>query len=131
MTETPVGEAPEVTFRNGLKAGKLMLQRCDDTGRFFFYPRTVSPFSGTARVSWHEVSGSGTVYSTTVVRQKPEHGGNYNLALVDLAEGPRVMSRVEGALPEDVRIGMAVSAFVGADDKGEPLLLFRPAEVTP
>ncbi len=131
MTPQEAGEAPETTYRNALGAGRLLLQRCDETGRFFFYPRTISPFSGQARFTWEEASGQGTVYSTTVIRQKPEAGGSYNLALIDLAEGPRLMSRVEGIAPEAVTIGLPVVAFVGADEKGEPLLLFRPLEETP
>ena len=46
-----------------------------------------------------------TVYATTVVR--PRDGEPYNVALVDTEEGRR-MTRVEGIVPEDVRIGMAV-----------------------
>ncbi|HEY0917617.1 Zn-ribbon domain-containing OB-fold protein [Devosia sp.] len=124
-------EAPEVTFRNGLKEGRLLLQRCADSGRCFFYPRTVSPFSGSSRYTWQQASGAGTVYSTTVVRQKAEQGGDYNLCLVDLAEGPRMMSRVEDIDPAQVTIGMKVTAFIATDDKGEPLVLFRPSEAAP
>jgi uncharacterized OB-fold protein len=56
-----------------------------------------------------EASGRGTVYATTTVRERQ---GNYNISLIDLAEGPRMMSRVEGIAPEAVRIGMAVSARI-------------------
>jgi uncharacterized OB-fold protein len=65
------------------------------------------------------------VYSTTVIRQKPPTP-NYNLALIDLAEGPRMMSRVEGVAPEQVRIGMAVWAKVVREGE-QPLLVFEPA----
>ncbi|HTM78044.1 MAG TPA: OB-fold domain-containing protein, partial [Devosia sp.] len=106
---------------------RFLLQRCEQTGRCVFYPRVLSPYSGRPLTIWVEASGNGVVYSTTVIRRKPEHGGNYNLALIDLAEGARMMSRVEGAAPEAVSIGMAVKAFIGADQEGEPLLLFRPA----
>jgi uncharacterized OB-fold protein len=65
------------------------------------------------------------VYSTTVIRQKPPTP-SYNLALVDLAEGPRMMSRVEGVPPEQVRIGMRVSAKI-IRENDVPLLVFEPA----
>ena len=51
----------------------------------------------------------------------------YTVALVDLAEGPRVMGRVEGLPPEQVAIGLAVQARVGRID-GVPALLFTPLE---
>ena len=66
------------------------------------------------------------MYSTTVVRQRPEDGPDYNIALIDLAEGPRMMSRVTDIPAPEVKIGMAVEAYVGALDK-DPLVLFRPA----
>jgi uncharacterized OB-fold protein len=128
LTSQPDG-APETVFKTGLAEGRFLLQRCDQTGRCVFYPRVLSPYSGQPLTTWVEASGQGVVYSTTVVRQKPEHGGSYNLALIDLKEGPRMMSRVEGIAPETVRIGMPVTAFIGADDNGEPLVLFRPATI--
>ena len=62
---------------------------------------------------WVEASGLGTVYSTTVVRSK---SGNHNVALIDLAEGPRMMSRVVGLCPESVVIGMQVRARIDVLD---------------
>jgi uncharacterized OB-fold protein len=67
------------------------------------------------------------VYSTTVVRQKPERGGDYNIALVDLFEGARMLSRVEGIAPAEVRIGMAVEAVI-REVNGQRLVLFRPVQ---
>ena len=69
------------------------------------FPRVAEPGTGCTDLEWVEASGKGTVYSTTVIRQKPPTP-NYNLALIDLAEGARMMSRVEGIPPEEVRIGM-------------------------
>jgi uncharacterized OB-fold protein len=70
---------------------------------------------------WVEASGAGTVHSTTTVRARE---GDYNVSLIDLAEGCRLMSRVEGVAPEAVAIGMAVRAGITADP--EPVLVFRP-----
>jgi uncharacterized OB-fold protein len=64
------------------------------------------------------------VYSTTVIRQKPPTP-NYNLALIDLTEGPRMMSRVEGIAPESVKIGMAVKARVVTENE-QALVVFEP-----
>jgi uncharacterized OB-fold protein len=58
------------------------------------------------------------------VRRKPEAGGDYNVALIDLDEGVRMMSRVDGIPPEEVRIGMQVRAKV-LDNKGVGLVVFE------
>nr|WP_314437256.1 OB-fold domain-containing protein [uncultured Brevundimonas sp.] len=112
------------TWRGHLSEGRLMLQRSAADGRVFFYPRIMTPGSGEPDPEWVEASGRGTVYATTVVRKK-DPSENYNVALIDLEEGPRMMSRVEGIAPEAVEIGMAVQAEIrrGEDDM---LVVFRP-----
>tara|TARA_R110002110_G_scaffold125593_1_gene303771 strand:+ start:4010 stop:4240 length:231 start_codon:yes stop_codon:yes gene_type:complete len=74
-----------------------------------------------------QASGKGRVHTTTVVRRKPERGGDYNVCMVELEEGVRMMSRVEGIAPDDVVIDMQVSAFVG-EAEGDLLVLFKPVE---
>ena len=101
-----------------------MLPRALSTGRCSFPPRVASPQSGEPW-EWVEASGRGTVYSTSIVRPKPPEAA-YNVVLVELDEGPRLMSRVEGIAPEQVTIGMKVFARIDRDG-AEPLLLFDPA----
>ena len=62
------------------------------------------------------------------MRRKLERGGDYNVCMVELEEGVRMMSRVEGIAPGDVVIDMAVTAFVG-EAEDAPIVLFRPAKV--
>lgn len=131
MTETDIdacfaGPGPDELFHAFLAQGKLMLQRDLQTGEVMFYPRAVSPFSHSPRTQWVEMSGQGEVYSTTVVRNRPEQGGPVNVALITLAEGPRLMSRVEGIAPDKVTIGMKVKAKI-IEHEGKPLLVFMPA----
>lgn len=64
------------------------------------------------------------MYSTTVVRQRPEAGFDYNISIVELVEGPRMLTRVVDVDPGKVKIGMAVEAFIGAVD-GNRVVLFR------
>lgn len=118
--------APDLAFRQHLTEGRFMLQRSRSTGAYIFYPRVAEPGTGETDLEWIEVSGRGVVYSTTVVRQKLPTP-SYNVALIDLIEGPRMMSRVEGLAPEDVVIGMEVQARIVANEDG-PLILFDPAE---
>jgi uncharacterized OB-fold protein len=115
---------PEQEFFAFLAQGRFMMQRSRETGSYFFYPRVAEPGTGCTDLEWVEVSGGGTVYSTTVIRQKPP-SPHYNLALIDLAEGPRLMSRVEGVAPEAVHIGMPVRAKI-VRENDQPILVFEP-----
>ncbi len=103
-----------------------MIQHCKNCSGYIYFPRALCPHCASPDLEAQEASGRGTVYSTTVVRRKPERGGDYNVALVDLAEGPRMMSRVEGIAPDEVRIGMEVTARILARDDGN-LVVFVPA----
>lgn len=123
MSEYFDGPGPEAQFKAFLAEGKFMIQRSASTGAHVFYPRTVAPGTGTADLEWVEASGTGTVYATTVNRQRPEKGGDYNIALIDLTEGPRMMARVEGVAPDAVTVGMAVTARIG-EMAGEPAVIF-------
>jgi uncharacterized protein len=113
---------PEKRFFDALAAGRFEIQRCAACAKHVFYPRVVCPHCGADTLDWVPASGRGTVYSTTVVRRKPADGGDYNVCLVDLEEGVRLMSRVAGVPPQDVRIGMAVTARIA-----DGLVEFTPA----
>jgi hypothetical protein len=111
---------PEAEYRAHLQSGRFMLQRSRSTGRHVFYPRLLIPGTGERDLEWVPASGRGTVYAITVNRTRE---GAYNLALIDLDEGPRMMSRVEGV--ETVPIGTRVRARIIEED-GAPLVVFAP-----
>ena len=113
---------PEKQYLDKLAAGRFEIQRCAGCGKHVFYPRVLCPHCGGERLDWVAPSGRGTVYSTTIVRRKPADGGDYNVCLVDLAEGPRMMSRVASVAPDQVKIGMVVQARIA-----EGLVEFIPA----
>ena len=119
-------QGAEAQYRQALDQGRFLIQRCAGCESAVFYPRMICPHCGAGALDWVAPDGRGTVYATTVVRRKPEAGGDYNVALVDLQEGVRMMSRVEGVAPEAVRIGMAVRAQVAQQD-GRGLVVFVPA----
>jgi uncharacterized OB-fold protein len=116
---------PDVQFREYMEQGIFKIQRSRATGRCFFYPRVAEPGTGSTDFEWVEASGRGTVYSATVVRQKPP-ASDYSVVLVDLEEGPRVMSRIDGIPPTSVHIGMNVKARI-VTESGAPILVFEPA----
>ena len=115
---------PDFTFREHLKEGRFMIQKCGQCGTFVFYPRLFCTACGTSDLGWQQANGGGTVYSTTVVRRKPDQGGDYNVAVIELVEGPRLMSRVVDISPTDVSIGMRVRAAIDQTANG-PLMVFR------
>jgi uncharacterized protein len=115
---------PDLEYQQFLQAGRFMIQRGRSSGRHHFYPRAIEPGTGRDDLEWVAASGLGTVYSVTVVRSKPP-ALPYNVALIDLAEGPRLMSRVEGIAPDAVSIGMAVRARIVKED-GNAFVVFDP-----
>jgi uncharacterized OB-fold protein len=116
---------PERDYFAFLAEGRFMLQRSRGSGTYVFHPRVAVPGTGEHDLEWVEASGEGVVYSTSVVRNKPP-AEDYNVALIDLAEGVRMMSRVIDIAPDAVRIGMRVTAQVGQID-GIPAVVFRAA----
>ena len=118
-------KGPHAEYRQFLTEGRFMMQRCRTSGRWVFYPRVAEPASGSADLEWQPVSGRGCVYAVTIVRPRPPEEP-YCLALIDLEEGPRMMSRVEGMDSEAVRIGMSVRALI-ATREGEPFVIFKPS----
>lgn len=121
------GPGPEAFYQASLAEGEFKIQRCDDCEAHVFYPRAVCPKCGSMALSWVQASGAGTVYSTSTVRQRPERGGDYNVAIVELAEGPRMMSRVDGPAADEVAIGMAVTARIEHDEELGHFVVFDAA----
>ena len=121
MTQPP----PTQTFYQHLAEGKFLIQRSPSTGEWVFYPRMLAPKSGADDLEWTEPSGLGTVYATTVKRNKPP-APNVSIAIVELDEGPRMMTHVQSIPAEDVFIGMRVRAkIVDAPDEGK-MVVFEP-----
>jgi uncharacterized OB-fold protein len=120
-TATP---RPLEEYRRFLAAGRFMLQRARQSGRHVFYPRVVEPLTGATDLEWVEASGRGSVYSFTIVNPRAPTVA-YNVALIDLAEGPRMMSRIDGIGLDAIRIGMRVRARI-VHENGAPLVVFTP-----
>jgi len=91
---------------------RLLGMKCDRCGQLFFPMRTVCPnCRRSGKVTPYRFSGKGKIFSYTVIRSPP-HGfeayAPYIVALVELEEGPKVISQVVDCKPEDARIGMPV-----------------------
>ena len=110
-------------YQAELDAGRFCIQQCPQCSRHVFQPRELCPHCGASPLQWVAASGLGTVYSTSTVSRRPEAGGPYNVAIIDLDEGVRMMSRVEGVPPDEVAIGQRVQARI-ADRDGQGLVVF-------
>src|SRR5450756_547696 len=117
---------PEAAYQAALDQGRFFIQQCADCRGAVFYPRTICPHCSGAVLQWVEPSGRGTVYSSTTVRRKQEQGGDYNVSIIDLDEGARMMSSVRGISAHEVKIGMSVQAEI-VTKNGSGLVIFKPA----
>ena len=114
------------------RAGRLVTQRCRSCGRIWHPPLPACPHCHSTDIGWREVSGNGTVYTYTVVRHAT-HAAlaeriPYVVAIVELAEGPRLVTGITGCAPDDVRVGMAVRACFREVADGVTLPYFEPAD---
>ncbi|MEK7835191.1 MAG: OB-fold domain-containing protein [Pseudomonadota bacterium] len=120
-------QSPLGVYIEHCKKGELAYQVCTDDDKPVFFPRVVAPKTGSANLEWRVSKGLGTVHSTTVVyaaKDQPPH----NVALIDVDEGFRLMSRVEDIDPMQVKIGMRVKVRINpGDDKQPPFPVFVPA----
>ena len=129
MTERafPVPDAVTQPFWDGVAEGVLRVQRCVACGRYVFYPRAVCPHCTTGELEWVEATGAGVVHAFTIVHRAPPDYRDqvpYAVALVELDEGVRMMTRLVDVEPADVAVGMPVEVAI----RGEPRLpYFRPA----
>lgn len=115
---------PDNEYQEHLKQGKFRLQRSRSSGAYVFYPRVFEPKTGNTDLEWVDASGMGTIYSVTIVRPKPP-AEPYNVALVDLDEGPRMMTRIDGVPVEQIRIGARVQVQITSDDE-QHFVVFEP-----
>jgi uncharacterized OB-fold protein len=118
-------DSPLTTYNIHLERDELAYQFSPSTGEPVFYPRVIAPKTGKADLEWRISKGLGTVHATTVVH--PQQGEPYNVALIDVDEGFRMMSRVEDIPPAEVRIGMRVR-FRAHKDEESPYAVFTPSE---
>src|ERR687889_713087 len=117
------GEPPAGIYRRRLEPGGLGFQRCAGCGAAIFHPRVLCPVCGGNDLTWETSSGQGVMYATTAVYGRD--GDPYNVVLVDLEEGFRMMSRFESVPAERVEVGARVTLRLEPTDDG-PVPVFVP-----
>ena len=110
----PQPTAETAGFWDGARAGVLRLPRCMDCLRLHFYPRPFCPHCSRRSLQWQDLSGRGTIYTFTINHRAPSEAFKpllpYAVAVVELAEGPRMMGRIIDSPLASVRIGAPVAA---------------------
>lgn len=123
----PVPTSLSAPFWEGTLQGVLRLQRCEGCGHHEWTPQQVCSRCLRDSLEWKPVSGRGTVYSFSVVHrpQTPGFQAPYAVAIVELEEGPRMLTDLVGIEPDSIRIGMPVE--VAFENVGAVALYhFRP-----
>lgn len=119
-------------FWKASKKHKLLIQKCNECESLIFYPRKYCPDCWSSDLGWQEASGRARVYTFTVMRDmvEPKFMSDlpYVLAMVDLEEGVRMMSRVVECDPETVEIGLDVEVVFEDITDQHALPLFRPVD---
>ncbi|MFN8634954.1 MAG: Zn-ribbon domain-containing OB-fold protein [Chloroflexota bacterium] len=120
-------------FWDSLKAHAIQLQKCGGCSTYVYYPRSVCPGCGSDDLSWTAVSGRGTVHAFAIPHRHPNRvftaDGPYVVALVELAEGAKIMSNLVDVdpTPDAIKVGMAVEIVYDDVTAEVTLPKFRPA----
>jgi len=117
----------QAQHQQALDEGRFLIQHCGACGQHVYFPRELCPHCGALAPALVAPAGGGAVHAVTTIRRKAEQGGDYNLSLVELDEGVRLMSRVEGLAPAAVTVGLRVTARVVVN-AGRGLVVFDPVD---
>ena len=121
----------EQPFYDACKRHELKLQHCSNCGHVLFYPRTHCDACQHDQLIWRTASGNGTIVSYTVVRRgvSSDFEVPYIIALIDLVEGPRMISQIVDADADELTTGLTVNVdFVSwSEDITLPVFRLQPA----
>ena len=134
MSEALPAPSPGVTletqpFWDATREERLVLPRCDACGFVIWYPRRFCPACGSRDVSWFDAAGTGSVYTYTIVTKGAgtyRDAAPYVVAVVELDEGPRLMTNLVEVAVESVFVGQRVAVVFTPTGEGTALPRFRP-----
>jgi len=129
----PVPDVETQPFWDAAAEGRLAYQHCTACGHDYHYPRSHCPSCWSTAVEWRDATGRGTIYTYTVVRQNPmppfRDRVPYAIGIVELDEGPRMMTGFVGVEPEQLRIGQLVEVVFEPEGEADAVVIvprFRP-----
>ena len=127
--EAPKWRSFSKPFWDATRERKLLLQYDPTVGKFQFYPRATSIYTGRRNLEWREASGKGAVHSFTIARRaRPPFQGKepFFIAVVTLDEGVNVMGDMVDCALEDMKIGLRVKPYWAPLPDGTHMLMFTP-----
>jgi len=131
MASTYSGPVPKPTpetrpFWEAAKQRKLLIQRCGDCGQHYFYPRPLCPHCLSRNVEWVTASGRGRLH-TFVINHRPPRGFPPDtpiiLGIIELEEGPRLMSNIVGVAPDPAKLRCDMAVEVVFEDLTDDITL--------
>jgi uncharacterized OB-fold protein len=129
--DLPAPDPETEPFWDAARDGRLLIKRCSACGAASFYPRPFCPVCWSRAVDWEEASGQATLYTWSVVHQNdlPPFGERvpYVAAVVDLAEGPRMMTNVVDCDADTLTVGMSLQVAYRELDDQFTVPVFVPA----
>lgn len=121
----PKPNAENQPYFDAAAEGKLLIKRCAACGESHFYPRAICPFCFSDRTEWRQASGTGTIYSYSVMRRGAPVP--YAIAYVTLAEGVTMLTNIVDCDFDSIRIGQPVKVVFKPTDGGPPVPMFTLA----
>ena len=118
-----------IEWWDATRSCRLLVQHCRECDLHQLYPRSLCRSCGSLELEFRDAAGTGIVYSHTTVEKSPDttlFTPPYAVALVDLVEGPRLLTNVVGIEPTLIRCGDAVTVVWEPLPDGRQLPLFTP-----
>ena len=119
-------------FWDSCRNHEMKLPRCQDCGRFHFYPRAMCPHCWSPNLEWVKTSGQGNLHSY-IINHRPAPGFEddtpYVIAIVELEEGVRMMSNLVGVEPDPSMLSLDMALQISYEDVSDQITMpkFRPA----
>lgn len=108
----PIATADTKPYWQAANEGRLSLPKCQDCGQAHFYPRIFCPHCGSRRLDWFEPTGAGKIYTYTVNHRAANPALKervpYVVAVIELDEGPRILSNIVDTPRDKVCCGARV-----------------------
>jgi uncharacterized OB-fold protein len=135
-SDIPTIDSASAPYWEAAKQGQLLIAECTACGSVHHYPRPFCPFCWSEDVHPTRASGTGTLYTYSAVYVNDlapfKERLPYVAAIVELTEGPRLMTTIEDVGLDDLRVGMPVAAVFRPVDDDDPdsayLTVFTPNE---
>jgi uncharacterized OB-fold protein len=128
--DLPTPDDDSRPFWDAAREGRLLIKRCRSCGRAHHYPRPFCPYCWSHEVAWEDARGTGSVYTFSIVHKNDLPPFNervpYVAAVVELDEGPRMMTNVVDCDIDDVAVEMPVEVAFRTIDADVVIPVFRP-----